>query len=190
MFPRDAGQRCAEPGAGNTLAARGHPCLQSRHECLIGALEICSQHPGIEQILLPRGLKPLLIPAHVERISAHRDGVNKIRPVDITKERGALDSLLAQNAGRRRMPDAAVGPSVGDKLFRPVAVVGGIIRVGRPPWYDITERCILIEPILFGSQYLLFIHVNADVAPLVALRAPDEKPQLDETGGEVDGFAY
>src|SRR5205823_8135512 len=70
--------------------------------------------------------------------------------------------------------------------LRPVAVVADIIRVGRRPRHNIAQGCILIEPVLFRSEYLLLVHVHAHVAPLVVT---EDKPQLHETSGEVDGFA-
>src|SRR6266540_426309 len=71
-------------------------------------------------------------------------------------------------------------------MFRPVAVVLDIIRVERRPRYDIRQRGVLVKPVLFRCEYLLLVHVHAHIAPLIVAH---EKPQLDETSGEVDGFA-
>src|SRR5437899_10361232 len=84
------------------------------------------------------------------------------------------------------MPDTAVRSSIGHELLRPVAVVADIIRVGRRPRHNIAQGCILIEPVLFRSEYLLLVHVHAHIAPLVVA---EDKPQLHETNGEVYGFA-
>src|SRR5262245_46631682 len=168
MWPRYARQRGGKPGPVNALAARWHPCLQGRHEDFIGTLETripaCA---GVEQILAPRCLEPILVPAHVKRIRAHRDEVDEVRRSDAAEERLPFNKPLIQDPAKRRMPDTVVRSSIGHELLWPVAVVADIVRIDRGPRYDIAQRRILIEPILFRCQYLLFVHVNAHIAPLV-----------------------
>src|SRR5262245_9776814 len=112
--------------------------------------------------------------------------MDEVDRIDVFEERLTFKKSLVHDTNQRRMPDAAVGSSIGHKLIRPVAIVGDSVWINGWPRYYIVKRCILIEPILFSCQYLLFVHVDAHIAPLVVA---DEKSKLDETGVEVRSFA-
>src|SRR5262249_36281935 len=115
-----------------------------------------------------------------------RDGMDEVDRIDAGEERLTFEKPLIHDANQRRVPGAAVRSSIGHELIRPVAIVGDSVRINRWPRYYIVKRCVLIEPILFSCQYLLFVHVDAHIAPLIVA---EEKSKLDETGGEVRGFA-
>src|SRR4029450_9130130 len=101
-----------------TLTARRHPCLPGCDESFKRALEI-GISPGacIQEILLPGCLEPILVPAHIKRVGAHRDEVDEIGRIDAAEEGLAFDKPLIQDPGEGCMPDTAVRSSIGHELL-------------------------------------------------------------------------